>query len=118
MFMLSSSSALAIDKVPKKSKSDSTRTTGIKKIPVKDSDSKKEIKKDIKKSTPTKDRFIDRDGDGINDDLKIKKAPAIKKEKLPKVKKQKPSKPRIKIDNKKKETPKKVTKQPKKKDED
>ncbi len=91
-----SSDALAVKKVPKKGKKDSTKAQSSvkteKKLP-----EKKQPPKEIKippppppqKSAPAKDNFIDRDGDGINDNIRKSKPPEVKKERLPKIVKKK-----------------------------
>ena len=95
-----SSDALAVKKVPKKGKKDSTKAQSSvktdKKLP-----EKKQPPVEVKtpplppppsprqKSAPAKDNFIDRDGDGINDNIRKSKPPEVKKERLPKIVKRK-----------------------------
>jgi len=128
---LSGASAFAVQKVPKKSKNDSTKIKAAEKpdnkLPV-----KKQPAEDIKPQQPVtkqpeiikqpvskppqvapvpkKDSFIDRDGDGINDNIKKRKAPEIIKERPPRVVKEKPSKPVIKKDTEKKQSKKRSKK--------
>lgn len=94
----------AVQKVPKKNKKDSTKTE--KKIDKKTPDVKLESKA---VALPQKDKFIDKDGDGINDAYQKRKAPAVKKVA--------PPKPKPKIEQKKPVKVKKVKKVEKKDNE-
>ncbi|MCD6163060.1 MAG: hypothetical protein J7K40_11695 [candidate division Zixibacteria bacterium] len=78
---MSGAEAFAIQKVSKKSKKDSTKIE--KKIDKKTPAVKLKSKA---AALPVKDKFIDKDGDGINDDYQKRKAPAVKKVAPPKPK--------------------------------
>jgi len=100
---LSGTSVFAVQKVAKKSKSDSTKIKAVekaeKKIPAKKQPSENtkkqqpaekpqeklkqpEYKPPKPAPVPQKDSFIDKDGDGINDNIKKRKTPAVIKDPL------------------------------------
>ena len=127
----SGASAFAVQKVAKKSSNDSTKIKAAekaeKKIPAKKQPNentkpqqpaakppekpKQPAYKPPKPApVPQKDSFIDKDGDGINDNIKKRKTPAVIKDRPIKVVKEKPSKPVIKKDTEKKQTKKRSKK--------
>jgi len=74
--------AQGIKRVPKNSTKDSTKTESI----VNQNDKAPEIKESPKQdsfNSPRKDEFIDKDGDGINDQMTQSKPPAVKKQPPP-----------------------------------
>ena len=80
LFAAASVQAQALKRVPKKNKKDSSKAeTVVKKTdPVPVSKAPKEKDRSI---VPPKDQFIDKDGDGINDNVARSKPPAVKKQK-------------------------------------
>jgi hypothetical protein len=89
---------LAIQKVSKNGKKDSAKanTTAAeteKKFPAKEpiKEQKPAPKPDMF-VPPPKDKFIDRDGDGINDNIQKSKPPEIKREQPPKIERKEPPK--------------------------
>lgn len=85
----------AVKKVPKQGKQDSTRTEVAPKSDAQPDGDKKPPAKDdprLDSAPPPKDSFIDRDGDGINDNLNRRKPPEIKKHRHPRERDSQPQK--------------------------
>jgi len=85
----------AIQKVPKQGKQDTARTESPAKTEAqKDTEIKPPAKDEprVDPAPPPKDCFIDKDGDGINDNLAGRKPPEIKKHQQPREHEPQPSK--------------------------
>jgi len=107
--------AQGIKRVPKKGKKDSSKTESV----VKKDNNAPKAKEPPKQNSfkpPRKDEFIDRDGDGINDQMTRSRPPAVKKQPPPKAPEIKPRpKPKKPIESPKPEKREKDSKSSEKK---